>query len=233
MVVDLFDVADGIPDDLNPVQLLPNRALPHPEAVARLQALIERVPVTTLRAFLEDLFSDDAIALPFVERPASRDHHHAYPGGLVEHSLEVAERVAWFLFRDVPTEAKALAVVAGLLHDIGKVRTFGPDYRKTTVGTLLGHDQLTLEILSGPLRRLETKWPDGADSLRYLLSWNEYRDRGRTLIPEALAIRNADRFSAARDAQRRAFAGARSHQRLARLRGYGPPSTFWLPRPPP
>ena len=233
VVADLLALSEEAGQAATPVQLLPYRALPLPGAAARLQGLIEAVPFEALRVFLEELFADDAIALPFMDRPASSAHHHAYPGGLAEHCLEVAERVGRFLGQDTTREARALAIVAGLLHDIGKIRTFGPDFRKTTAGLLVQHDQLTLEVISGPLGRLEARWPDGADGLRYLLTWNESRDRGRTLVPEALAIRHADRFSAARDSQRQAFARARSGQRLARLPGHGPPSVFWLPGPPP
>ena len=52
--------------------------------------------------------------------PASISHHNAFEGGLFEHSLEVASKTADAL----PEEKKKEGFLAGLLHDVGKIKIY-------------------------------------------------------------------------------------------------------------
>lgn len=212
----------------NPIQFLPRRTLPRPELAARLQGFIEHCRPVPLQQFLVTAFSDLAFSRSFLSLPASQAHHHAYPGGLAEHSLEVAETIRAILTHEEPSMVD-LTSVAGLLHDVGKIRLIKESGARTQAGFILRHDALTLELLAPALAGLDACWPDGSTALRYLLSWQFSGQSRRPLLPAALALQFADRYSSAHGARERAFADAPDWKRFARLETPGPISRFWRP----
>ena len=79
-----------------------------------------------LKALLRAVWKDVGFAR-FREAPGARaDGHHAYRHGLMEHSLEVAElvRAHCRLPRYVGRVDEQFAVVAALLHDLGKIEEY-------------------------------------------------------------------------------------------------------------
>ena len=74
--------------------------------------------------------------------------HHAYAGGLLEHTVGVAT-----LCREAaqlhPRLRADLVVGAALLHDVGRTVELerGPTFRQTDEGRLLGHVHLGLRLL--------------------------------------------------------------------------------------
>lgn len=160
----------------------------------RLEAAVRFFNIPALREFVLNVLRQDSIAFPFFSLPASNKQHHAYPGGLFEHSLECVEFVQHASMRQDQAR-RELAVCAALLHDIGKVRTLD---RKggNLIGALIGHDLLTLELLAQPLAQLDQTWPDGAIALRYLLSWKLQCFGGKTpMMTIAEIVQTADRVS--------------------------------------
>lgn len=199
--------------------------------IALFENYLERCPNRALQAFLKAVFSDPELTRRFLLIPASRGHHHSWPGGLLEHSLEVA-RLVYQAGRLDSIEERALGSVAGLLHDLGKVHTFEQSGRKSEWGKVLSHSSLTLEMLAGPLRQLDREWPDGAIAMRYLLGGIIQSEPKRPLLPIALLVSSMDRYSAASSARELALETTPNHAHIARLCGPGPISRFWLPRPP-
>ena len=58
----------------------------------------------------------------FIEHPAAVSNHHAYLGGLIEHTLEVAQGVSDFALRNPGLGLHhGLATSGAILHDIGKI----------------------------------------------------------------------------------------------------------------
>ena len=196
-----------------------------------LRLFVTRCPIPALRAFLKDVFTETKLRDAFLSLPASHSHHHAWPGGLAAHSLEVATIVHRTLV-DLDESERWLACVAGLLHDVGKLRTLQSGGRRPVLGYLVDHEQLTLEILAPALGSLDRKWPDGGTALRYFLTWRRTQSMGRPLLPGALALEFADRLSSARSIREDLFKGRPAWQRFARFEGRGPQTTFWRPRLP-
>lgn len=64
-----------------------------PATLDRLLALIQRMKIPVLQAWLVWVLRHRNLAQPFFQLPASRQHHHSYPGGLLLHSVECAEWV--------------------------------------------------------------------------------------------------------------------------------------------
>lgn len=79
--------------------------------------------------------------------PAARMVHHAYVGGLIEHTTAVARKVA--AVADIEQRVnRDLALAGAMLHDIGKVRELNPTpMGRTTEGRLIGHLILGVEML--------------------------------------------------------------------------------------
>lgn len=213
---------------INPLQLLSRRTLPRPDLAARLQTFIDQCDTAPLRHFLGGVFSDVSFARAFLTVPASQSHHHAYPGGLAEHSLEVAHMIQTAVTHEDPSMAE-LTGVAGLLHDVGKIALLKENGDRTQAGFVLRHEALTLERVAPALADLDARWPEGATALRYLLTWQLDGQARRPLLPAALALQFADRYSSARGARERAFSGAPDWKRFARLDTAGPISRFWRP----
>src|SRR5438876_4596863 len=88
-------------------------------------------------------------------RPAA-GIHHAYAGGLLEHTVGVAT-----LCREAaqlhPRLRSDLVLAAALLHDIGRTLELerGPTFRQTEEGRLLGHVHLGLRLIEERARELE------------------------------------------------------------------------------
>lgn len=94
-----------------------------------------------LKKLLKKIFRGTDVGERFLSAPAAKGIHHAYLGGLLEHSLSMA-RVASLLADHYPGIDKDLVIGGSLLHDIGKTVELQNevgviDY--TDIGRLKGH----------------------------------------------------------------------------------------------
>lgn len=62
----------------------------------------------------------------FFTAPASTKHHLAYPGGLVEHSVNVFRELRKVVIDNEPTMESV--AICGLLHDVCKANTYVREY---------------------------------------------------------------------------------------------------------
>jgi 3'-5' exoribonuclease len=119
--------------------LLPNGDFDHQEYENKLQKLIKGVMTPGIRLILENIFSG-TLYDKFLINPAGMRLHHAYIGGLLQHSVDVAG-IAQSLADRIGGVDKDLIVAGALLHDIGKLREISSDigFPYTMEGRLLGH----------------------------------------------------------------------------------------------
>jgi 3'-5' exoribonuclease len=101
-----------------------------------------------LRALLDALLGDRGLRTELRRAPCTRAAHHAYLGGLLEHTVSVAT-LALELAQLHPRLDRDLLLCAAIVHDIGKTRefTYGAEIGLSDEGRLLGHLQLGLRIL--------------------------------------------------------------------------------------
>lgn len=209
----------------NTVRLLPQSMSEKSDCLPRLVAVTDQLSHPALKFFINSVFLDLKLVERFLTVSASQRHHHSYPGGLLAHSVECAEIVQTSY--PVPGLEKELGIIAALLHDFGKIQTMAAT-KKTTLGYVVDHDQLTLETLASHLAKLDKSWPDGATALRYLLTWN-LNKKFLPLMPVAEAVKYADRISSALDARRLAYTDEPEWKRFAHLDVGGPVNRFWMP----
>ncbi len=75
--------------------------------------------------------------------------HHAYLGGLLEHTVAVAT-MALELCTLHPRLDRDLLLSAAIVHDLGKTRefTYGAEIERSREGALLGHVELGLRVIA-------------------------------------------------------------------------------------
>ena len=111
------------------------------EMFKELLALIDSIKDKNLKTLLKSFFVEDAsFAKAFKMSSAAKSMHHAFVGGLLQHTLSVA-RIADFLAGFYPIMNRDLLVTAAICHDIGKVKELSefPVNDYTDPGNLLGH----------------------------------------------------------------------------------------------
>jgi 3'-5' exoribonuclease len=163
------------------------------------------------------------------EWPAAQTIHHAYRGGLLEHTLKMAE-VARYLARSY--DANEDLVLAGVvLHDIGKLQELhyepgGTVY--TRDGNLIGHIGLGLVMVREAIHGI-SGFPDSLRSQieHLIVSHHGARDRGSPVEPrtiEAFILAMADELDTRIHQVRRAIREDTStdeftawHKRLGRV----------------
>jgi len=152
-----------------------------------------------LKALLAACFADPQIKHAFCQTPAGREVHHAYTGGLLQHTLEVisyAEKMVEvqgnYLNRD-------LLLTGAILHDYAKVdeyelRAFTYDF--TDRGRLIGHLVLGSERVGKLALGIENFPPLLRDELQHMiLSHHGHREWGSPEEPKtanAVALHLAD-----------------------------------------
>lgn len=113
---------------------------PRDELRSELSVAVKSIRDSSLRRLVSIVFSDSEFIERFLSCPASQSYHHAYIGGLAEHTLAVVSLCATLAER-YPDLNRDLLLTAALLHDIGKVDelTVGASISCTEDGRLLGH----------------------------------------------------------------------------------------------
>jgi|JI8StandDraft_1071087.scaffolds.fasta_scaffold15967_5 3'-5' exoribonuclease len=118
-----------------------------------MKQLIQKIASNELREICLNFLRDRSFMRLFLEAPASRQIHHAYIGGLMEHTLNVMKSVA--AFRAIYEHADGDLMIAGaFLHDIGKVDEYNfllSHYEHSEPGRLKGHTLLGYERLVAKL----------------------------------------------------------------------------------
>ena len=118
------------------------------EMEAELTGLLESTADTHLDQLLKNIFHGDLLR-QFLSAPAAKMMHHAYLGGLAEHTLSVTG-LALKMCEQYPDLDRDLLLAGALLHDIGKIEEFDfstVPFAYTDSGRLVGHLVLGSEMV--------------------------------------------------------------------------------------
>src|SRR3954454_7686533 len=124
-----------------------------------LEHLAREVHDPGYRGLLERLLGDAELRAAWRRAPCSRAGHHAYLGGLLEHTVAVGT-LALEACQLHPRLNSDLLICAALVHDLGKTEefTYGAEIAISEAGRLLGHVELGLRIIeerAGRIRALD------------------------------------------------------------------------------
>ena len=103
---------------------------------------------------------DQIFAEDFALAPAAKAMHHAWLGGLLEHTLGVA-RLALQVTPLYPQINADLVLIGALLHDIGKVKelVYERNLDYSTAGRLLGHVMIGVQMIQEKAKTIKN-FPD-------------------------------------------------------------------------
>jgi len=188
-------IAAPEPTDLRP--FLPPFSPEHGDFRQRFHALLSTVGYLPLFTLLKKLFQPNLRA--FDAAFAAQSRHHAYPGGLLQHTVEVAEmcQKACAVYSELRHD---LLICAALLHDFGKLSELDECGDYTATGLLAGH------IAEGSyrIRRAAEEIPDLSPELmreldHLILSHHGLLEHGSPIAPatpEAHVLTHCDNISA-------------------------------------
>src|SRR4051812_26181626 len=162
LMVDVRSVARVEADAVDPAAFLPVAYRDLEELDGFLEHMAGEVSDRGFTALLGRLLADDELRAAWRRAPGTRAGHHAYLGGLLEHTVAVGT-LALEACTLHPRLAHDLLVTAALVHDLGKTREFeyGAEIALSEEGRLLGHVALGLRMLEDAARDVEldeTRW---------------------------------------------------------------------------
>src|SRR5215210_4749934 len=142
-------------DSADPAEFLPVAYRDVDELEGFLEHLAREVHDAEYRGLLERLLGDSALRAEWRRAPCTRGGHHAYLGGLLEHTVAVAT-LALEACQLHPRLNSDLLICAALVHDVGRTRefTYGAELGLSEEGRLLGHLVLGQQLLEPRMRAL-------------------------------------------------------------------------------
>jgi 3'-5' exoribonuclease len=145
-----------------------------------------------LRKLVDAFLGDEAFRAELRRAPCTRAGHHAYLGGLLEHTVAVATlaQETCNLHRRLDSD---LLTAAAILHDIGKTREFvlAAEIRLSDEGRLIGHLAIGQEMVAERAAAIVGLAPERLLALRHCIAAHHGADAlpGRRFgSPEALAL---------------------------------------------
>lgn len=182
-----IEVLPHLPPDLCPIAGVVDRA----------NTVIDGIAALPLRRFVNDVFTLRDVCFDFWRCPGSLAHHHAYPGGLAEHSVEVAELLA--ANGKLRETERDIGIVYALFHDVGKLWSYSESGHLNKRARRLGHEIVCLSKLRAAFVMLDREWEDASTALQSLLSGLWKRGDNRPLMAVAQVVRAFDQMSAERE----------------------------------
>jgi 3'-5' exoribonuclease len=168
---------------------------------SELLGYIAEVENDHIRELLGSFFNDSGFAEKFINATAAAKNHHAYSGGLLEHTLYVA-KISAYLYGLYDNLNKDLLISGSLLHDIGKIEEYdiGPAIKMNNTGKLIGHIVIAYNWIEQKISKI-SGFPDDMRQrlLHIILSHHGFQEYGSPKEPkilEAFVVYHADHLDA-------------------------------------
>jgi 3'-5' exoribonuclease len=193
-----------------------------PQMYDDLLSLINNISDQHIRTLLKEIFENDKKFIEtFIISPAASKVHHAYKGGLLEHTMSVAELCAFFAMKYNESVDKDLLIAGALLHDVGKVYEYSvtsSGIDRTNDGELVGHIVMGVEMIGRAISRIQGFPRYLQTEIKHLLlSHHGEMEWGSPVIPkttEAIVLHMADdldsKVAQFREIEEREFNGSTS-----------------------
>lgn len=153
-----IDAAEkAAPEGVDPADFAaPPKIGPDDRHLTQISELVDRLGDPHVRTLLRSLLDDEAIVADLRRAPAAKTIHHAYPGGLCEHTLSVM-KLAVRVGEHYPMADRDLLLAGAFLHDLGKIRELSLDKPTdyTDEGRLVGHLVITAQLIHEYAARIE------------------------------------------------------------------------------
>lgn len=143
--------------EYNPAEYLPASSKNVEQMMEELIQYIDSIQNVYLKKLLQAFFvQDEEFAKTFRISSAAKTVHHAFMGGLLEHTLSVT-RLCDYYCKQYPLLKRDLLLCAAICHDIGKTRELSafPKNDYTDDGQFLGHIIIGTEMVGEKIREIE------------------------------------------------------------------------------
>jgi len=157
LVIEIDDARRLEPGSFEPEEFLPAAYRSVEELEGFLEHLTREIHDAPLREAVAKIVFTGPLATDFRRAPCTRTAHHAYLGGLLEHTVAVATLVLETSTLH-PRLDSDLLMAAAIVHDVGRAReyTYGAQFGLTEEGRMLGHLAIGAEIVSAAAAGLAT-----------------------------------------------------------------------------
>lgn len=191
-------VIDPAEAGLDLTDFLPSSAVPPAELLQEMEDfLAAELSFKPWAALCRNLLRDERIRTALLSAPGAKSIHHAYAGGLLEHTLAIM-RICKAMSELYPQVDKEVLLVGALCHDLGKAfeLSHGISREYTDAGRLLGHIQIGLEVLEPFLHKVRDLPEEMAMHLKHLVISHhgelEFGSPSRPQTVEAFILHHAD-----------------------------------------
>ncbi|MGC6447051.1 MAG: 3'-5' exoribonuclease YhaM family protein [Rubripirellula sp.] len=172
----------------------------------QLSSMLKGVKDPALQAIGEAFLADSDFVQALQRAPAAVSHHHAFPGGLLQHTVDLMELVKIVATR-YPQLDGDLLLYGAFLHDLGKIKELSSSGETTYTdqGQLVGHIVIGVQMLSEKICDVSQRHPKLVeDSLRHqlehlIVSHHGSMEYGSPRLPatlEALVLHHLDNLDA-------------------------------------
>lgn len=149
------------------------------------------------RLLTEFFINDTEFIIKFKKIPAGAGTHHAYCGGLLEHTLGVMQICDYF-GKIYPMMNRDLLITSSMLHDIGKIKELSENHPQSYSddGEFIGHIVLGYEMICNKILKIENFPLELKKELQHCILAHhgelEYGSPKKPAIMEALALSYSD-----------------------------------------
>ncbi len=158
------------PDRVDPSDFLPQTSRDIEGMFKRLVKRTDSITTDYLKALIDAFFKDKEFVNKFKTAPAGKKMHHAYIGGLLEHTLSMAS-LADKIAGHYSGIDRDLLLTGAILHDIGKIDEFEYQVKidYSDKGRLLNHIVIGIEMVDDKLSGIEHFPEDQMLLLKHLI----------------------------------------------------------------
>ena len=123
---------------------------------SELYSLAKSVENSYLNQLLVNLLNDSEFTVRFKEAPAAKSLHHAWLGGLLEHTLSLC-KLCKLTAQHYPEVNLDLLMTGAIIHDIGKIEEleYNRNFNYSTKGQLLGHMIIELDLVNQKISEIQ------------------------------------------------------------------------------
>lgn len=182
------EMSTATTSEINPADFLPVSERNLDQMFERLKKLSESIQNEYLRDLFGAFWSDQEFVTQFKQAPAAKKMHHAYIGGLLEHTLSMAV-LADKISEHYSGIDRDLLISGVLVHDIGKLREYTYDVAidYSDEGRLVNHIVIGIQMIEDKIKTISTFPEETAMLLKHMvISHHGSRELGSPEPPKTI-----------------------------------------------
>ena len=176
----------NIANNIDASELLPASQRQIEEMIAELREMIDSLN-EPWKALVSGILLDQDVLMQYANAPAARVMHHAYIGGLLEHTLTMA-KTAEFLAGVYPYINRDLLLSGVLLHDFGKTKeyAFNDEFGFTEDGRMVGHIVRAIVTIEQAAGQIDFPEDDLRQLVHLIASHHGTLEWGSPVVPKTI-----------------------------------------------